>query len=176
MDSNYFEWFGLNPSLTIDEGQLKRSFYAKSKSVHPDFHTLADSDAQETVLQQASYNNVAYKTLKDFDARLRYVLDLYGYLPEEGKASVPQEFLMAMMDFNESIMELEMDYDSNQAREVLEKLKTLDETLRVDIQEILNLNDLSKLEASQWEALRDYYLKKRYLWRLEENIDKMSQA
>ncbi len=173
MDSNYFEWFGLNPSLSIDEGHLKRSFYQKSRSVHPDFHTLADSDAQEAVLQQASYNNLAYKTLKDFDPRLRYVLDLYGFLPEEGKATVPQEFLMEMMDFNESIMELEMDYDSDQAREILDKLEDLDQTLKSDIKEILDLNDVSKLETSQWEALRDYYLKKRYLWRLGENIDKL---
>lgn len=173
MDSNYFEWFGLNPSLSIDEGQLKRSFYQKSKSVHPDFHTLADSDAQEAVLQQASYNNVAYKTLKDFDPRLRYVLDLYGYLPEEGKASVPQEFLMEMMDFNEFIMELEMDYDADEAQKVLDKLKELDQSLNLNIKDILDLDDLSKLNPAQWEALRDYYLKKRYLWRLEENIDKM---
>ena len=173
MDSNYFEWFGLNPSLSIDEGQLKRSFYQKSKSVHPDFHTLADSDAQEAVLQQASYNNVAYKTLKDFDPRLRYVLDLYGYLPEEGKASVPQEFLMEMMDFNEFIMELEMDYDTDEAQKVLDKLKELDQSLNHDIKDILDLDDLSKLNPAQWEALRDYYLKKRYLWRLEKNIAKM---
>ena len=173
MDSNYFEWFGLNPSLSIDEGQLKRSFYQKSKSVHPDFHTLADSDAQEAVLQQASYNNVAYKTLKDFDPRLRYVLDLYGYLPEEGKASVPQEFLMEMMDFNEFIMELEMDYDADEAQKVLDKLKELDQSLNHNIKDILDLDDLSKLNPAQWEALRDYYLKKRYLWRLEENIAKM---
>ena len=173
MDSNYFEWFGMNPSLSIDEGQLKRSFYQKSKSVHPDFHTLADSDAQEAVLQQASYNNVAYKTLKDFDPRLKYVLDLYGYLPEEGKASVPQEFLMEMMDFNESIMELEMDYDAGEAQKVLDKLKELDQSLKLNIKDILALDDLSKLNTAQWEILRDYYLKKRYLWRLEENIDKM---
>lgn len=173
MDSNYFEWFGLSPSLRIDEGQLKRSFYQKSKSVHPDFHTLANSDVQEDVLQQASYNNMAYKTLKDFDSRLRYVLDLYGYLPEEGKASVPQEFLMEMMDFNESIMELQMDYDSDKGQKVLDELEALDQSLGLNIKDILDVNDLSKLDTSQWEALRDYYLKKRYLWRLRENIDKM---
>ena len=173
MPQSYFDWFDLEPRLIIDEGVLKKLYYAKSKAVHPDFHTLSDDSAQESMLHQASYNNAAYKTLKDFDLRLKYILDLYGHLPEEGNASVPQEFLMEMMDFNERIMELEMDFDAGEAKEVQNALNNLDESMLEEVTDFVHSSNLNLLTQPQWDLLRDFYLKKRYLWRLRQNIDRM---
>ncbi|MCS7035985.1 MAG: Fe-S protein assembly co-chaperone HscB [Saprospiraceae bacterium] len=168
---NYFEFFGLPVAFRLDEAQLRRRFYQNSKKYHPDFHTLASPEEQEEMLRLSTLNNEAFQTLADPDRRMRYVLEIKGLLEGEGQQQVPQEFLLEMMDINEALMELEMDYDDRRfeqtAQAVAEWERALDEAIAPILDRYADDSPDSRGDLLQ---VRDYFLKKRYLLRIREKL------
>ncbi|MBK8557730.1 MAG: Fe-S protein assembly co-chaperone HscB [Lewinellaceae bacterium] len=171
---NYFEFYQLPIAFRVDEVELKRLFYAKSKQFHPDFHTLSDETEQEKMLEMATLNNEAYKTLSDLDARIRYVLQLKGLLGEEEQAAkLPQDFLMDMMDINEQLMELEFDFDADRYQDTLKSLEALENGLEANVKPILDQYS-DPGNSADLEIVKEYFLKKRYLLRIRENLSKFA--
>ncbi len=171
---NYFEFFELPIAFKIDEGELKRHFYENSKKYHPDFFTLEPEDKQAEILELSTLNNEAYRTLSDFDKRLKYVLELKGALVEEGKNEIPQEFLLEMMDINEGLMELEFDFDKAKYQAALQQIEQLEHAIYQEVAEIIEHYNDKKSTDAELSAVRDYYLKKRYLLRIRENLAKFA--
>jgi len=171
---NYFDFFNLPVSFLLDEAALKRKYYANSKKYHPDFYTLESEKKQAEILEQSTFNNQAYKTLADFDLRMKYILDLKEVLAEEGKNQIPQEFLMEMMEINESLMELEFDFDSKTYESVLLQLNQQKENAYQNIAPILEHYDDKKVTFEELKKVKNYYLKKRYLLRIRENLSKFA--
>jgi molecular chaperone HscB len=169
---NYFQFFDIPASLDVDLKLLKQRFYANSKKFHPDFFTLDDVEKQMEALEVSTMNNKAYNTLLDFEKRIKYILDLYDVLEEEGNNKLSQDFLMDMMDVNEAVMELQFDFAEDKFVEILEHINVKGEKLRSGINGIIpkNINDLSE---SDFKELKNYYLKNKYLLRLSENINKL---
>ena len=102
--------------------------------------------------------------------RMQHLLALYEMFPEEGKAQVPQEFLMEMMDVNEQLMEAQMSEDENDIAEVVTNLESMNDSLSKE----------SELAMSHWDAnqeleklseIRDIYLKQQYLRRLKYRLE-----
>lgn len=171
---NYFEFFEIPISFKLDESALKRTFYVNSKKYHPDFFTLESEEKQLEVLELSTLNNNAYKTLSDFDKRMKYILELKEVLGEERKNQIPQEFLMEMMDINENLMELEFDFDQNSFDKVQNDLKTLEANLLEEVNPFIeNYNDSTPKEE-ELNAIKNYFLKKRYLLRIKENLNKFA--
>ena len=171
---NYFEFYNLPISFQLDEVALKRTFYANSKRYHPDFFTLEDEEKQNEILELSTLNTQAYKTLSDFDRRMKYVLDLKGVLAEEGKNTLPQDFLMDMMDINEAIMELEFDYDEMTYQKVLTDGQNIDNQIFNEIQPIVENYQDGMTPQYDLEKVKNFYLKKRYLLRILENVSKFA--
>ncbi len=168
---NYFEFFGLPESLDLDEAALKRRFYEQSKKFHPDFYTLESPEKQAEILELSTINNEAWRTLSNFDSRLKYLLELKGQLGEEGTNVLPQEFLMEMMDINEAAMELEFEFDPDRYAALLDQLAQQERDLQAELTEsLVSGSD----EASQFAAMKDYHLKKRYLLRIKESLSKFA--
>lgn len=164
--TNYFSFFNLPLSPNVDQALLKKTFYANSKRFHPDFHTLKEDDEREEALEQSTLNNQGYKILTDEDKRLRHLLEVKDVLGPEGSNSVPQDFLMEIMEINEALMELEFDNDP-MARQKVEALITqLESDLRQSVSTLINNYDDSTVSTAELEQLKDYYLKRRYLLRL----------
>ena len=174
--TDYFEFFGIKPAFLIDEAALKRQFYANSRQYHPDFYTLGSEEEQEKVLQLSTLNNEAYKTLSDFDKRLKYLLERKGIVKEEGQYNLPQAFLMELMEFNEALMELEFDYDETQKKKLETQLEQIEQDLYSAIEPILVQYDDERPDEAQLEQVLEYYLKKRYLLRIRENLNKFASA
>jgi molecular chaperone HscB len=168
--TDYFAFFGLRPSPTLDEAALKRAFYSNSKRFHPDFHTLADPGVQEDVLEKSTLNNQAYRTLTNEDTRLKHLLELRGALGEEGSNQVPQDFLLEIMEVNEALMELEFDDDPASRQRVTALISQLETDLRAGVGDLLANYDDRTATPAELERLKDYYLKRRYLLRLREKI------
>lgn len=167
---NYFDFFDLPVAPTVDQALLKRRYYEKSRAYHPDFHTLADRAQQSESLEQSTVTNQAYQTLRDSDRRLQYFLELKGALAEEGKNEVPQDFLMEMMEINESMMELEFDSTPSARQRVETQINALDQTLTASVQSILDEYQDAVVKEAELSALKDYYLKRRYLLRIRDNL------
>lgn len=171
---NYFEFYEIPVSFEVDAGALKRIFYANSKKYHPDFFTLESAEKQAEILELSTLNNKAYHTLKDVDLRMKYVLDLKGALGEEGQNKLPQAFLMEMMDINETLMELEFDYDTAAHEKLLSELKALENGWYASVATLIKQFDDRQAQASDLQQIGNYYLKKRYLLRIKENLNKFA--
>ena len=171
---NYFEFFEIPASFNLDEAELKKAFYANSKKYHPDFFTLESEEKQMEVLELSTLNNNAYKTLSDFDKRMKYILELKGALAEEGENQLPQEFLMEMMDINENLIELEFDFDQSNFDKVQSELKSLESNLLEEVNPHLENYEDNNPNENELNAIKNYFLKKRYLLRIKENLNKFA--
>ncbi len=172
---NYFELYDLPISFQLNTTELKRKYYERSRQFHPDFHTQAHTDDQDKMLEWSSLNNQAYKTLADPDQRMRYILELKGFLGDENKApALPQDFLMEMMDVNEALMELEFDRDEKRYFQAKEEVQNIENQLDIEIKPFLNLEGEDALADEALKKIRDFYLKRRYLLRISENLHKFA--
>ena len=83
-----------------------------------------------------------------------------------------------MMDMNEQLMDLEFDFDEK----IIEKVKVELKGYQENIMEIITpfTDDLSVLPEDERENelnnLKDYYLKRKYLLRITERLDKFAAA
>ena len=171
---NYFEFYGIPISFKVDAGVLKKIFYANSKKYHPDFFTLESDEKQAKILELSTLNTEAYKTLSDFDKRMKCILDLKGVMAAEGENKLPQDFLMDMMDINEAIMELEFDFDETIYHKALTDAQHIENQIFKEVEPILDSYDEAVTPLSQLEAVKKFYLKKRYFLRIRENLSKFA--
>lgn len=171
---NYFEFYDLPISFLLDENVLKKKFYANSKRYHPDFFTLESEERQNEILELSTRNTQAYKTLSDFDSRMKYILDLKGVLEEEGKNTLPQDFLMDMMDINEAIMELEFDFDETTYQKATKDTQIIENQIFDEVKPVIETYQDGVTTASDLKKVKIFFLKKRYLLRILENLSKFA--
>ena len=119
----------------------------------------------------AGINNQAYQTLLDDDLRMTHLLDLEELLPEEGKAQLPQAFLMAMMDINEALMELEFESTPEKKSALHQELENLSAELKESVLQTMQQWDAGELVDLQ--PVVEYHMKKRYVRRLLANLEKL---
>lgn len=173
--ADYFEFYGLPETFLPNEAALKTRYYALSREYHPDFHATKSPDEQQRILQLATLNTNAYRTLSNFDLRMAYILGQHGLL-EEGKQELPPDFLMEVMDLNEQLMELEFEPDPDVVGKVEKEVNALTATLDAGIEPILVGYPGLPVDARPAALLqiRTYYLKKRYLLRIRESLSKFA--
>ncbi len=171
---NYFEFFELPIRFDLDADRLRSIFLKNSKRFHPDFYTLESEEKQQEVLEMSTLNNEAYKVLSDFDQRMKYILELKGVLAEEGKNQIPQDFLMEMMDINEIIMEMEFDFNRTTYDNTIKKLEAIEKECFQSVESSIKNYDDGQEEENVLKKIKDYYLKKRYLLRIRENLNKFA--
>jgi len=171
---NYFELYELPVSFILDKNEVKRKFYQLSKKYHPDFYTLESEEKQAEILELSTLTNEAYQVLSDDDKRMKYVLSLRNMLDEEGKAQIPQDFLMEMMDVNETLMELEFDFDENNFSQLKNTLREKENALYETVHSTLENYQDGTTPDSELKKIKEYYYKKRYLLRIQENLNKFA--
>jgi molecular chaperone HscB len=168
--TNYFAFYGLPEAFVLDEAALKSKYYQLSRELHPDFHAQDTPAAQAEALRLSTLNTDAYRTLADPDRRMAYLLGQHGML-EEGSAQnqLPSDFLMEVMDLNEQLMELA---DPAATQQLDAEVTALADTLDAGIQPVLV--GYGQLPPDHQPAalaqVRTYYLKKRYLLRLRQQL------
>lgn len=167
---NYFEFYSIPISLKPDLAEIKKRYYEFSKAYHPDFHSESSEFTEEEAIQKSAYNNAAYKTLKDFDKRLKYVLELRNVIKPEDKDEIPQDFLMEMMDINERVMELQFAYSEDEHDNINDQVDDFEKSLMDSVGGIFEKSDLTDEDLV---VLKSFYYKKKYLSRLKENVDKI---
>jgi molecular chaperone HscB len=167
---NYFDFYNIPISFNVDAAALKKTFYSYSKKYHPDFYTLEGEERQAEILELSTLNTQAYKTLSDTERRMKYVLELTGGMGAEGQNKLPQDFLGDMMDINEAIMELEFDPNPEAAEQVKKEVQLIDNQLLADIKPVLDNYKHGETPNTALEKIKIFFLKKRYLFRIYENL------
>jgi molecular chaperone HscB len=107
--SDFFEVFGLERRLAVDEAALQRRFYELSRRWHPDFHQAAPPEQQARALEESARVNAAYRALRDPLARADYLIRLEeGRATKEGateKPKAPPALLAEMFEIQEALEE-----------------------------------------------------------------------
>ncbi len=166
---NYFELFEIPVSLSVPPGELSEKYFALQKKYHPDFFSNAGENEQAEMLEKSSMINKGFKTFKDPDETMKYVLTLKGLLQEEEKYELPPDFLMEMMELNEALM----DDDVLNIEEVETKISQLQKTLYDEVQTIVEDYSDDRTTEAQLLQVKDYYYKKKYLKRILERLEGM---
>ncbi|TNE82381.1 MAG: hypothetical protein EP332_00455 [Bacteroidetes bacterium] len=161
MSENYFTWYGITPAFFPDEKAIRTAYYRLSLETHPDH-----SDNHEEAMKLSSRNNAAYQTLKQFDTRLPYLLGLLGFYTPEEKYSLDPEFLMEMMELNESISFAEGEEKASYEKQVTD----LETALNSQLESLCKTWDETQ-EKSLLESIKEGYYKRKYLRRLRQNLN-----
>ncbi len=173
---NYFELYDLPVSFHPDQNVVKQQFYALSKKYHPDFYINESAEKQEEVLELSTLNNKAFQVLKDPQKVLQYVLILKEVIAEGENYTLPQSFLMEMMDVNEAIMDLQFDPNPVKAAEIKQQIsdfvQNLDQELAQYTQGFEALDDAQ--QTSQLAKIKDIYYRSKYLHRLQQSLTKIN--
>ena len=172
---NYFELYDLPVSFHPDQAVVKSKYYELSRLHHPDRFAQAGATGMADALNMASINNAAYKTLRDSDATMAYILKRNGLLEDEEKYALPPAFLMEMMDINEAVSESELDLANEDARNMAvnalnEQLELWDDATRLLIERF----DKGEKDKALLLQVKDQYFRKKYLLRIKERIDRFA--
>lgn len=165
----FFQFFDLPVSFVLDEADLRKRYLGNSKKFHPDFYTLESPEKQSEILQLSSLNNEAYRTLSDFDQRMKYILEEKGLLVE-GQNEIPKNFLLEMMEINEQLMELEFDFEQSIFDTVKQEVESAEQELWTEVEAAVKGYSEEKSSPEELNQIKNFYLKKRYLLRIKENL------
>src|SRR5579875_1415708 len=116
---NFYDFFGLERKLTVDNDTLQKRFYELSRQWHPDRFSRKSAEEQTQALEATAILNDGYRTLRDPVKRAEYLLTEEGFpIGEQRSRDVPPELL-------EEVFELNM---------MLEDLKSGDESARPQLE------------------------------------------
>jgi len=184
--ADYFSFFGLPRKLNVDAADLEQRFRALSRQFHPDYFYNASPAERRASLEQSSYLNDAYRTLRQPILRIEYLLKLEGMAPSgpaEAARQVPPALLEEVFALNEELDEIRELRGSGapaeqwQAR--LERARQPIEARRIEHEAQL------QALAAQWDAgggpevlkaLRDRFMERNYIHNLLEGIERESGA
>lgn len=173
---DYFELYELPVSFGVDEGALKRKYYELSKKFHPDFYISESQQEQDRVLELSTLNNKAYQVLSHPLKRIEYVLSLNNLIGEGEKYQLPQQFLMEMMEVNESIMEQEFAPDAAALAEIEGQVGDIEAKLFDELKKNTETFD-SDPQADKAKLLlkiKDIWYREKYLLRIRESLNKFA--
>jgi molecular chaperone HscB len=159
---NYFELFGFPVAPKVDKTALAQKYFDLQKKNHPDFFTQGSDEEKEDALHQSADINKAFTTFQNEEKTIEYFLQHKGYIETNEKYQLPADFLMEMMEINETLLEKD---GVTMAAELAELEKALYNEIKPLVEQpTFNATDeaVAKLKA--------YYYKKKYLNRILERL------
>jgi molecular chaperone HscB len=184
--ADYFSFLGLPRKLNVDAADLEQRFRTLSRQFHPDYFYNATPPERRASLEQSSYLNDAYRTLRQPISRIEYLLKLEGMAPSgpaEAAKQVPPALLEEVFALNEELDEIRelrgSGAPAEEWRARLERARQPIEAKRVEHE--AHLQTL----AAQWDAgggpevlkaLRDQFLERNYIHNLLEGIERESNS
>ena len=79
-----------------------------------------------------------------------------------------------MMDINEAIMELEFDFDETMYQKAIKDAQNIENQLFEEIKPIIETYQDQETTTSDLKKVKIFFLKKRYLLRILENLSKFA--
>ncbi len=179
LSNNFFEFFGLDRKLNVDEADLQKRFYDLSRQWHPDRFGRKSADEQAQALEATAILNDGYRTLRNPVRRAEYLLKEEGFpIGEQRSKDVPPELLEEVFELNMMLEELKEGDDS--ARPQLEAAKQNFVGLRDGVdRELEALFDKYDAAESQSETakqalheIRGALNRRRYIENLLRDVDR----
>jgi molecular chaperone HscB len=166
---NYFEFYGIPESFSMDEAALKKKFYTLSKEYHPDFYANESEEKQQEILELSTINNKAYKVLSDPYRRMEYILQEHNLLTGD-KYQLAPDFLMEMMEINEALMEVD---DAAQLDPIKTQIADSEDELNSKLSSAISSYQTADDTGKQklLETIRDIYYRQKYLLRIKDTLN-----
>jgi molecular chaperone HscB len=142
-----FAVMGLPRRLDLDPKVLEPIYHRLSREVHPDFHHDKPPEEQAELLGRSALVNTAYRTLRDFHARVAYLVELEGGGALKPKA--PPELLEDVIEVQDLLGACRDSRDVAERRPLLDRLHQEGERLRGQLERLES--DL-KHRAREWDA------------------------
>lgn len=176
---DFYQFFGFERKLTLDEARLQKRFYELSREWHPDRFSRKGPEAAAQALENTSLINDGYRTLRDPVKRAEYLLTEEGFpIGEQGSKDVPMELLEEVFELNMALEEMKAGDDS--VRPQLEAAKNNFLGLQAGIDGELSTL-FAKYDASDSESqtakqalheIRAVLNRRRYIGNLLRDVDK----
>jgi molecular chaperone HscB len=181
LPENYFELYDLPIAFYIDEAILRQRYLDISREYHPDGYTLADADTQRQVEEITTFNNAAYRTLSDFNARLAYILKIKGVLASSEAAAQQErvtdlDFLDDMMQLNEAVMELEFEKNAELYQNTHNSFIIKQNQAFQAVESLLTNYDDAAENTEILKKIHNFYKKVKYFLRISEKLSIFAPA
>jgi molecular chaperone HscB len=159
---NYYELFELPIAPVVDKTGISKKYFELQKKFHPDFFTNETEEDKENALTQSAAINKGFNIFSNKEKTLEYFLQLKAVVVADEKYNLPPDFLMEMMELNEGFDE-ETDIEA--------KITAYDQALILEIQPLLSTENTALFTENDFQKLKAYYYKKKYLKRILERLD-----
>ena len=179
LSHDYYDFFGLERKLNVDDAELQKRFYDLSRQWHPDRFSRKSPEEQAQALEATSVLNDGYRTLRDPVRRAEYLLTEEGFpIGEQRSKDVPPELLEEVFELNMALEELKS--GDEEARPQLETARVNFVRLRTDIDgEVEDL--FARYDAAEPESesarqalheIRGVLNRRRYIENLIRDVDR----
>jgi molecular chaperone HscB len=162
---NYFDLFEIPIQLKVDPSPIRSRFFALSRQFHPDFFVNRSADEQQEALERTAQLNKAWKIFQQPDELIRYVLELHGAWTAGEKYELSPDFLMEVMEINESMMDME----AGKEGPLQQQVATLQEQMTGSVVNYLSETPFLPT-PEKLSALKEYYYRKKYLDRILQGL------
>lgn len=167
----YFELFEIPVQLRVSEEGLHRRYIELSRKYHPDYFISQPEDMQAEALEKSAMLNKAYKTFKNPDETIKYVLREKQLMEEEEKYELPPDFLMEVLEINESLM----DADGADGKEsITKRIDAIGEEIYAPVSSIIEGYSEGVTTEEDLMKVKEYYYKKKYLDRIRHQLSGMA--
>ena len=176
---NYFDFFGVQRKLELNEADLQKRFYELSKQWHPDRFSRKSAAEQAEALDVTSLLNDSYRTLREPVKRAEYLLTEEGFpIGEQGSKDVPPELLEEVFDLNMALEEMKSGDEESRpqlesAQQTFVKMRS---SIDGELQRLFSKYDAAAAEsegASQaLHEVRGALNRRRYIENLLRDVDK----
>src|SRR4051812_19595407 len=176
---DFYQFFGIDRKLTLDEASLQKRFYDLSRQWHPDHFTRKSAKEQQVALDATSILNDGYRTLRDPIKRAEYLLTEEGFpIGEQRSRDVPPELLEEVFELNMALEELKSgDQDARpqleSARKNFESMRTAIDTELRKLFATYDASDAQSETAKQaLHEIRGVLNRRRYIENLIRDVDR----
>jgi hypothetical protein len=156
---NPFAFFGIEPSLVIDEKALRRKYLDIQRGSHPDLQSHVFGPSAD----DSEKANEHYKSLMNRELRVKSYLMLKSNSDIKDN-QLPPSYLMDMMDLSDEIESMDRS-DEIQTQNVEAMLAEKETALEAEFAAIA-MNTVPDIES-----LVLWYQKQKYLLRLRKNFE-----
>jgi molecular chaperone HscB len=161
---SYFDLFDIKVDFEVDKTVLHKRLQQLQAMFHPDRYVSANEQDKRLSVQQASWVNEAYQTLKNPVKRARYLLEVAGLeLNDENQTTSDSTFLMEQIELREQLDACRTDEDPLSKCDQIEvTLKNRAQKLSDEFVHFFNSGDLN--------AARLISRKMQFIQRIQEQV------
>ena len=165
INKNYFQLFNLSESCELDLDSLAGTYRELQSEVHPDRFANADEKEKLLAVQNSSYLNEAYDTLKSPLKRAAYLLTLHQQDIEQVKQSdLSMDLLLEQIQLRETLEELPKDESA------LSELARIKDEVSAKL-ELCHQNFAGNIKNNNYAGAKKIYHELQFLYKLLTEID-----